>query len=87
MPLPPRYEVEAAGRSGDETDVVLRVPSGREAYDFYGRALEEEGFRVQDLGASGEGRSFDADMYLFGKGYEGDLDFDADAVEIDLERE
>jgi hypothetical protein len=85
IPVPDRYRVEAVGEVGNESAVILRVPSGEDAYNYYRQDLADEGFRVVDEGRN-QGGFFDAELEFSNDELEGNLDFDGDRVEIDLER-
>lgn len=85
IPVPDEYSVEAVGEGGNETAVILRVPSGEDAYNYYRQDLADAGFRVVDEG-SNRGGFFDAELEFSDNDLEGNMDFDGDTVEIDLER-
>src|SRR5215208_3311569 len=61
IPVPDRYQVEAVGEAGNETAVILRVPSGEDAYNYYRHFLADEGFRLVDEGRS-QGGFLDAEV-------------------------
>ena len=82
---PDEYQVEAVGEAGYETAVILRVPSGEDACNYYRQALADAGFRVVDQGRN-QGGVFDAELDVSNNNLEGNIDFDSDTVEIDLER-
>jgi hypothetical protein len=84
IPVPDEYQVEAVGEAGNETAVVLRVPSGEDAYNYYRQALADAGFRVVDEGRN-QGGFFDAELEFSNNELEGNIDFDGDRVEIDIE--
>lgn len=86
VPVPDEYEVQAVGTAGDETSVILAVPSGEDAYNYYRQALADEGFRVEDEGRN-QGGFFEADLEFSGGVYKGGMEFDGDRVEIEVERE
>jgi hypothetical protein len=85
IPVPDEYQAEAVGEAGNETAVVLRVPSGEDAYNYYRQALADAGFRVVDEGRN-QGGFFDAELEFSNNELEGNIDFDGDRVEIDIER-
>lgn len=85
IPVPDEYRVEAAGEAGNETAVILGVPSGEDAYNYYRQDLADSGFRVVDEGRN-QGGFFDAELEFSNNELEGNIDFDGDTVEIDLER-
>ncbi len=85
IPIPDEYQVEAVGDAGNEPAVTLRVPSGEDAYNYYRQALADAGFRVVDEGRD-QGGFFDAELEFSNNDLEGNIDFDGDTVEIDLER-
>lgn len=85
IPVPDRYQVEAVGEAGNETAVILRVPSGEDAYNYYRQDLANAGFRVVDEGRN-QGGFFDAELEFSNNALDGNIDFDGDRVEIDLER-
>ena len=85
IPVADRYRVEAVGEAGNESAVILRVPSGEDAYNYYRQDLADEGFRVVDEGRN-QGGFFDAELEFSNDELEGSMDFDGDWVEIDLER-
>jgi hypothetical protein len=85
IPVPDEYEVQAVGEGGNETAVILRVPSGEDAYNYYRQALADAGFRVVDEGRN-QGVFFDAELEFSNENLEGNIDFDGDTAEIDLER-
>lgn len=85
IPVPDEYEVGAVGEGGNETAVILRVPSGEDAYNYYRQSLADTGFRVVDEGRN-RGGFFDAELEFSNNDLEGNIDFDGDTVEIDLER-
>jgi hypothetical protein len=85
IPVPDRYQVEAVGEAGNETAVILRVPSGEDAYNYYRQDLASAGFRVVDEGRN-QGGFFDAELEFSNNALDGNIDFDGDRVEIDLER-
>ena len=85
IPVPDEYEVQAVGEGGNETAVILRVPSGEDAYNYYRQALADSGFRVVDEGRN-RGLFFDAELEFSDNNLEGNIDFDGDTAEIDLER-
>jgi hypothetical protein len=85
IPVPEEYQVEAVGEAGNETAVILSVPSGEDAYNYYRQALADAGFRVVDEGRS-QGVFFDAELEFSNDNLEGNIDFDGDTAEIDLER-
>ena len=85
IPVPETYQVEAVGEAGNETAVILRVPSGEDAYNYYRHALANAGFRVVDEGRN-HGGFFDAELEFFNNALDGNIDFDGDTVEVDLER-
>jgi hypothetical protein len=85
IPVPEEYQVEAVGEAGNETAVILSVPSGEDAYNYYRQALANAGFRVVDEGRN-QGGFFDAELEFSNNALDGNIDFDGDRVEIDLER-
>jgi hypothetical protein len=85
IPVPDEYQVEAVGVAGNETAVILRVPSGEDAYNYYRHFLAEEGFRLVDEGRSRVG-FLDAEVEFSNSELEGSMDFDGDTVEVDIER-
>jgi hypothetical protein len=85
VPVPNDYTVEAVGDAGNETAVVLRVPSGEDAYNYYRQALADEGFRVVDEGQDPEGIYFEADLEFSSDTLEGGMEFDRDTVQIEIE--
>ncbi|MGI8909710.1 MAG: hypothetical protein ACR2JR_04030 [Rubrobacteraceae bacterium] len=85
VPVPDTYQVEAVGNAGNETSAVLRVPSGEDAYNYYRQALADEGFWVEDEGSEGNDY-FEAELEFSNNELEGNMDFDGDNVEIDIER-
>jgi hypothetical protein len=85
IPVPDTYQVEAVGEAGNETAVILRVPSGEDAYNYYRQDLANAGFRVVDEGRN-QGGFFDAELEFSNNALDGNIDFDGDRVEIDLER-
>jgi hypothetical protein len=85
IPVPDEYEVVAVGEAGNETAVILRVPSGEDAYNYYRHFLAEEGFRLVDEGRS-RGGFLDAEVEFSNSELEGSMDFDGDTVEVDIER-
>lgn len=85
IPVPDEYEVGAVGEGGNETAVILRVPSGEDAYNYYRQDLADAGFRVVDEGRN-RGGFFDAELEFSNNELEGNIDFDGDTVEVDLER-
>jgi hypothetical protein len=85
IPVPGEYQVQAVGEAGNETAVILRVPSGEDAYNYYRQDLADAGFRVVDEGRN-QGGFFDAELEFSNNDLEGNIDFDGDTVEIDLER-
>jgi hypothetical protein len=85
IPVPDEYEVGAVGEGGNETAVILRVPSGEDAYNYYRQGLADSGFRVVDEGRN-RGGFFDAELEFSNNELEGNIDFDGDTAEIDLER-
>lgn len=86
VPVPDEYEVQAVGTAGDETSVILAVPSGEDAYNYYRQVLADEGFQVEDEGRN-QGGFFEADLEFSGGVYKGGMEFDGDRVEIEVERE
>jgi hypothetical protein len=85
IPVPDEYGVVAVGEVGHETAVILRVPSGEDAYNYYRHFLADEGFRLVDEGRS-RGGFFDAEVEFSNSELEGSMDFDGDTVEVDIER-
>jgi len=85
IPVPDTFQVEAVGEAGNETAVILRVPSGEDAYNYYRQDLANAGFRVVDEGRN-QGGFFDAELEFSNNALDGNIDFDGDRVEIDLER-
>jgi hypothetical protein len=85
IPVPDEYQVGAVGEAGNETAVILRVPSGEDAYNYYRHFLAEEGFRLVDEGRS-RGGFLDAEVEFSNSELEGSMDFDGDTVEVDIER-
>jgi hypothetical protein len=85
IPVPDEYQVRAVGEAGNETAVILRVPSGEDAYNYYRHFLAEEGFRLVDEGRS-QGEFLDAEVEFSNSELEGSMDFDGDTVEVDIER-
>ncbi len=85
IPVPDEYQVEAVGVAGSETAVILRVPSGEDAYNYYRHFLADEGFRLVDEGRSRDG-FLDAEVEFSNSELEGSMDFDGDTVEVDIER-
>jgi hypothetical protein len=85
IPVPDRYQVEAVGEAGNEIAVIRRVPSGEDAYNYYRQDLANAGFRVVDEGRN-QGGFFDAELEFSNNALDGNIDFDGDRVEIDLER-
>ena len=85
IPVPDTYQVEAVGEAGNETAVILSVPSGVDAYNYYRQDLANAGFRVVDEGRN-QGGFFDAELEFSNNALDGNIDFDGDRVEIDLER-
>ena len=85
IPVPDEYKVGAVGEAGNETAVILRVPSGEDAYNYYRHFLADEGFRLVDEGRS-RGGIFDAEVGFSDDELEGSMDFDGDTVEVDVER-
>jgi hypothetical protein len=85
IPVPDEYQVGAVGVAGNETAVILRVPSGEDAYNYYRHFLAEEGFRLVDEGRS-RGGFLDAEVEFSNSELEGSMDFDGDTVEVDIER-
>jgi hypothetical protein len=85
IPVPDEYQVEAVGVAGNETAVILRVPSGEDAYNYYRHFLADEGFRLVDEGRSRVG-FLDAEVEFSNSELEGSMDFDGDTVEVDIER-
>jgi hypothetical protein len=85
IPVPDEYQVVAVGKAGNETAVILRVPSGEDAYNYYRHFLADEGFRVVDEGRS-RGAFLDAEVEFSNSELEGSMDFDGDTVEVDIER-
>ena len=83
--VPDEYRVEAVGEGGNETAVILNVPSGEDAYNYYRQHLADAGFRVVDEGRN-QGGFFDAELEFWSNDLEGNIDFDGDAAEIDFER-
>jgi hypothetical protein len=85
IPVPDTYQVEAVGEAGNETAVILSVPSGEDAYNYYRQDLANAGFRVVDEGRN-QGGIFDAELEFSNNALDGNIDFDSDRVEIDLVR-
>jgi hypothetical protein len=85
IPVPDDYQVGAIGVAGNETAVILRVPSGEDAYNYYRHFLTDEGFRLVDEGRS-QGGFLDAEVEFSNGELEGSMDFDGDTVEVDIER-
>jgi hypothetical protein len=85
IPVPDEYQVVAVGKAGNETAVILRVPSGEDAYNYYRHFLAHEGFRVVDEGRS-RGGFLDAEVEFSNSEIKGSMDFDGDTVEVDIER-
>ena len=85
IPVPDEYQVEAVGEAGNETAVILHVPSGEDAYNYYRHFLAEEGFRLVDEGRS-QDEFLDAEVEFSNSELEGSMDFDGDTVEVDIER-
>jgi hypothetical protein len=85
IPVPDEYEIGAVGEGGNETAVILRVPSGEDAYNYYRQDLADSGFRVVDEGRN-RGGFFDAELEFSNNELEGNIDFDGDTVEVDIER-
>jgi hypothetical protein len=85
IPVPGEYQVDAVGVAGNETAVILRVPSGEDAYNYYRHFLADEGFRLVDEGRS-QGGFLDAEVEFSNSELEGSMDFDGDTVEVDIER-
>jgi hypothetical protein len=85
IPVPDEYQVSAVGEAGNETAVILRVPSGEDAYNYYRHFLADEGFRLVDEGRSRSG-FLDAEVEFSNSELEGSMDFDGDTVEVDIER-
>ena len=84
IPVPDEYQVGAVGEAGNETAVILHVPSGEDAYNYYRHFLAEEGFRLVDEGRS-QDEFLDAEVEFSNSELEGSMDFDGDTVEIDIE--
>jgi len=85
IPVPDEYRVGAVGVAGNETAVILRVPSGEDAYNYYRQFLTDRGFRLVDEGRS-QGGFLDAELEFSNNALEGSMDFDGDTVEVDIER-
>lgn len=85
IPVPDEYQVGAVGEAGNETAVILHVPSGEVAYNYYRHFLAEEGFRLVDEGRS-QDEFLDAEVEFSSSELEGSMDFDGDTVEVDLEK-
>jgi hypothetical protein len=85
IPVPDEYQVVAVGKAGNETAVILRVPSGEDAYNYYRHFLADKGFRVVDEGRS-QGGFLDAEVEFSNSEFEGSMDFDGGTVEVDIER-
>ena len=83
--VPDDYQVGAVGVAGNETAVILHVPSGEDAYNYYRHFLADEGFRLVDEGRS-QGGFLDAEVEFSNSELEGSMDFDGDTVEVDIER-
>jgi hypothetical protein len=84
IPVPDEYQVGAVGEAGNETAVILHVPSGEDAYNYYRHFLAEEGFRLVDEGRS-QDEFLDAEVEFSNSELAGSMDFDGDTVEIDIE--
>ncbi|HEX5849028.1 MAG TPA: hypothetical protein VFY59_07495 [Rubrobacter sp.] len=85
IPVPDEYRVGAVGVAGNETAVILSVPSGEDAYNYYRQFLTDRGFRLVDEGRS-QGGFLDAELEFSNNALEGSMDFDGDTVEVDIER-
>jgi hypothetical protein len=85
VPVPSEYQVQAVGDVGNEVSAVLEVPSGEDAYNYYRQALADAGFRVVDEGRNQSGY-FEAELEFSNNDFEGNMDFNGNTVEIDLER-
>lgn len=85
VPIPEDYRVQAVGNVGSETSAVLSVPSGEDAYNYYRQALADAGFRVVDEGRNQSG-FFEAELEFSNNNLEGNIDFNGNTVEIDVER-
>lgn len=85
VPIPDDYQVQAVGNAGNETSAVLEAPSGEDAYNYYRQALADAGFRVVDEGRNQSGY-FDAELEFSDNNVEGNMDFNGNTVEIDVER-
>lgn len=85
VPVPDDYEVQAVGNVGNETSAVLEAPSGEDAYNYYRQALADAGFRVVDEGRNQSGY-FDAELEFSDNAVEGNIDFNGNTIEIDVER-
>lgn len=85
VPVPDDYQVQAVGSAGNETSVVMEAPSGEDAYNYYRQALADAGFRVVDEGRNQSGY-FDAELEFSNNDLEGNIDFNGNTIEIDVER-
>ncbi|MGI8541644.1 MAG: hypothetical protein ACR2N0_18025 [Rubrobacteraceae bacterium] len=85
VPVPDDYQIQAVGNAGNETSAVLEAPSGEDAYNYYRQALADAGLRVVDEGRNQSG-FFDAELEFSDDSLEGNLDFNGNTIEIDVER-
>ncbi|MBA2692921.1 MAG: hypothetical protein H0U65_10570 [Rubrobacter sp.] len=85
VPVPDDFQVQAVGNVGNETSAVLEAPSGEDAYNYYRQALADAGFRVVDEGRNQSGY-FDAELEFSNNDLEGNIDFNGNTIEIDIER-
>lgn len=85
VPVPDDYQVDAVGAAGNETSAILEAPSGEDAYNYYRQALADAGFRVVDEGRNQSGY-FDAELEFSDDTLEGNMDFNGNTIEIDVER-
>lgn len=85
VPVPDDYQVGAVGDVGNETSAIVEAPSGEDAYNYYRQALADAGFRVVDEGRNQSGY-FDAELEFSSNDLEGNMDFNGNTIEIDVER-
>ena len=66
--------------------MILHVPSGEDAYNYYRQALADEGFLVVDEGRN-QDSFFEADLEFSNNVYKGGMEFDGNRVEVEVERD
>ncbi|MGI8651059.1 MAG: hypothetical protein ACR2KW_11885 [Rubrobacter sp.] len=86
LPVQEEYEVVSVQESDDDMEVVLAVPSGQAAYEYYREAIPEAGFTIDEIDQESSGDSFEGDIEFENETFSGDMDIDGTRVEMDLDR-